>query len=41
MDTHAQQQGRGGTVLDVFTLLTRRRAVDYCRVDSSLCLATD
>jgi hypothetical protein len=24
----------------VYTLLTRRRAVDYCRVDSSLCPAT-
>lgn len=38
---HSQGQGVGGNVHVVFPLLTRRRAVDYCRVDSSLCLASD
>jgi hypothetical protein len=37
----SQQRRPDGTLRTVCALLTRRRAVDYCRVDSSLCLASD
>ncbi|MFQ6265056.1 putative leader peptide [Kutzneria viridogrisea] len=36
----SQVEGAAGTLASVNKLLTKRRAVDLCRVDSSLCRTT-
>ncbi len=36
-DRGAAEREMSGTLLRVYTLLTKRRAVDFCRLRSSLC----